>query len=167
MSLRTTRTEHNGLELLESIEQVLSEFGWTYERDGNDGVQSVAQTRWGEMGCIFAVRPEPAAMHFSLTMDVKPQTAKRAAISELIILMNERLWLGHLDFWIEDEVIIFRHTIPLAGRVAPSYGEIKSVLSAALEATERFIPAINFVIWAGKPPREAMTAALFETEGEA
>lgn len=167
MTLRTMTLEEPGLDPLEMVEHVLGEVGWSYERDGRDGVQCIAPTRWGEMGSLFAAREEPAALHFSLTLDVKPQSAKRAAISELIIMMNERLWLGHLDFWVDDEVIIFRHAIPLAGRLAPSIGEIEALLAAGLDAAERFVPAINFVIWAGKSPREAMTAAMFETDGEA
>lgn len=167
MTLRTTTLKDSSQDLLETVEHVLGEFGWSHERDGHDGVQCIMPTRWGEMGSLFAARTNPSALHFSLTLDVKPQTAKRAAIGELVLMVNERLWLGHLDFWIEDEVIIFRHALPLAGRLAPSIGEIEAVLVAAKETADRFIPAINFVIWAGKSPREAMTVAMFETDGEA
>ena len=88
-------------------------------------------------------------------------------LSELVLLMNERLWLGHFDFWVEDEVIIFRHALPLEGRLGVGHGEIQAMLRAGVEAVERFVPAFNFVIWAGKTPAEAMTAAMFETDGEA
>lgn len=154
-------------DLYEAVENVLSGLGWQHERDGYDAIQGIVPTRWGEMGCLFACRNEPPALHFSLTLDIKIQSARRALISELVIMMNERLWLGHLDFWIHDEVIIFRHALPLAGRMAPSLGEIEAVLKAAIDAAERFVPAFNFVIWAGKTPTEAMAAAMFETEGEA
>ena len=167
MTLRTTTAELDRQDPLDAVELVLEELGWSHERDEQDGLQCIAPTRWGEMGCLFASRKEPSALHFSLTMDIKPQAARHNAIIELIILMNERIWLGHLDFWIDDQVIIFRHAIPLAGRQVPTLGEVKAVLSAAMETAERFIPAINFVIWAGKSPREAMAAAMFETAGEA
>jgi hypothetical protein len=29
------------------------------------------------------------------------------------------------------------------------------------------VPAFNFLIWAGKSPREAIDAVMFETQGEA
>lgn len=167
MPLSTNEYENDDQDILETVEHVLGNLGWSYERDGHDGVQCIAPTRWGEMGCLFAVRAEPPALHFTLTLDVKPQANKHAAISELVIMMNERLWLGHIDFWMDDEVILFRHALPLTGRLSPTYGEVEAVLKAALEAADKFVPAINFVIWAGKTPREAMTAALFETDGEA
>lgn len=165
-SVVTSHT-HTDFDALETIEQVLDGYGWHYDREGHDTVQCIAPTRWGEMGALFATRYNPSAMHFSLTMDIKPQATKRAIISELIMLMNERLWLGHFDFWLDDEVIIFRHALPLTDRIAPTSGEIHAVLTAAIEAAERFVPAFNFVIWAGKSPAEAMAAAMFETDGEA
>lgn len=154
-------------DLFETIEHVLGSLGWQYEREGYDSLQCIAPTKWGEMGCLFASRLDPAALHFSLTLDVKPQPARRAVLSELVLLMNERLWLGHFDFWVDDEVVIFRHALPLAGRMSPGIGEVQAVLTAAMEAAERFVPAFNFVIWAGKTPAEAMAAAMFETAGEA
>lgn len=154
-------------DLFETLEHVLGGLGWQFDREGFDAVQCIAPTRWGEMGCLFANRSEPAALHFSLTLDVKPQAARKAIIGELVMMMNERLWLGHFDYWIDDEVILYRHAMPLAGRLAPGIGEVQAVLSAALEAAEQFVPAFNFVIWAGKSPAEAMAAAMFETDGEA
>jgi hypothetical protein len=36
-----------------------------------------------------------------------------------------------------------------------------------LESCERYFPAFQFVVWAGKGARAALDAALFETAGEA
>lgn len=154
-------------DMFETIEHVLGRLCWQYERENHDAIQCVAPTRWGEMGGLFASRQNPVALHFSLTLDVKPQPARRTQISDLIIMMNERLWLGHFDYWVEDQVVIFRHTMPLAGRMTPAIGEVQAVLAAAMEAADQFVPAFNFVIWAGKTPAEAIEAAMFETHGEA
>ena len=81
--------------LFDVIETALEASGWQFERDGQEAVHCIAPTRWGEMGGLFACRRMPSAVHFSLTVDAKPQPARRAVISELIIMMNERLWLGH------------------------------------------------------------------------
>ncbi|MEM7663018.1 MAG: YbjN domain-containing protein [Pseudomonadota bacterium] len=167
MSLSTLTFETDENETVEAIEQALAHTDWDYERDESGGVQCIAATRWGEIGALFAVREEPAALHFSMTLDVKPQAAKQSVIGELILAINERLWLGHFDYWVDDHVILFRHTIPLGGRSAPSPTEVHAVMSAGLEAVERFVPAFNFVIWAGKSPAEALAAVMFETDGEA
>ena len=67
----------------------------------------------------------------------------------------------------DDAVILFRHTLPMLDRSEPEAGEVRAVIAAATDAINMFVPAFNFVIWAGKTPREAMDAAMFETDGEA
>mgnify|MGYP000158878114 FL=1 len=62
---------------------------------------------------------------------------------------------------------MFRHCLPLLGRSSPDQGEVTALITAATEAIERFLPAFNFVVWAGKTPVEAVEAALFDTLGEA
>ena len=119
------------------------------------------------MGGMFANRMEPPALHFSITLDVKPTETRRQAIAELVMMANERLWLGHFDYWADEGVIIFRHALPMLDRIEPEAGEVRAVMAAGLDAVNMFVPAFNFVIWAGKTPREALEAALFETAGEA
>jgi hypothetical protein len=41
------------------------------------------------------------------------------------------------------------------------------MLKAALEGCERYYQAFQFVVWAGKPSREALVSTMFETEGHA
>lgn len=152
---------------LEVIESSLETAGWPHERDEQTSIQCVVPTRWGDMGGLFVWRDNPQAVHFSLTLDIKARPDKASALSELVLMINERLWLGHFDFWPDEGVILYRHTIPLAGRDEPTEGEVGAVMSAAAEAAEKFIPAFNFLIWAGKSPKESMEGAMFETHGEA
>ncbi len=167
MKLSLTDFSDTASDALSVIEDVLESVSWPYERDEDESIQCVAETRWGDMGALFAWRAEPHAVHFSLRLDVKPKAAKRAAIHELIILANERLWLGHFDYWADDGVIIYRAAFPLVERDEPSIGEVRAVIAASVNAVDRFVPAFNFVIWAGKSPQEAIEAAMFETQGEA
>jgi len=149
------------------IEDFLETNSWPHEREEDDAVQCIVPSRWGEMGGLFALRHDPPALHFSVTLDTKPLIARKAAIAELVMMMNERLWLGHFDYWAEEGVILFRHALPMLDRECPTGGEIRSIMAAAVDAIDRFVPAFNFVVWAGKTPREAIDAAMFETKGEA
>lgn len=167
MSLNVRYDTRLAVDPLERVEEALEAAGWQHERDDEGTVQAVAESRWGDMGALFAFRPDPSAIHFSTTLDVKPVAAKRTQIAELIMMANERLWLGHFDYWGEEGVIIFRYTFPMLDRDECSMGELRAVLAAATSAVDRFIPAFNFLIWAGKSPREAIDAAMFETHGEA
>ncbi len=168
MSLTIEDTKPQDIDPMELVETCLAVAGWEFQRDEEDGtVQCVAPSRWGDMGGLFAARREPPALHFSITLDIKPTSARRMQIAELVMMANERLWLGHFDYWADEGVIIFRHALPMLDRVEPETGEVRAVLAAGLDAVNMFVPAFNFVIWAGKTPTEAMEAAMFETAGEA
>lgn len=159
---------HQDIDPMELVESCLAVAGWDFQRDEEDTtLQCIAASRWGDMGGMFASRREPPAIHFSLTLDVKPTQARRVQINELVMMANERLWLGHFDYWADEGVIIFRHALPLLDRIEPEAGEVRAVMAAGLDAVNMFVPAFNFVIWAGKTPAQAMEAAMFETAGEA
>jgi hypothetical protein len=48
-----------------------------------------------------------------------------------------------------------------------SSAQCESMLAGAIQACERYFPAFQFVVWAGKSTPEALQAAMFDTEGEA
>lgn len=168
MSLTVETVQSEEIDPMELVESCLAVAGWDFQRDEDDGtLQCIASSRWGDMGGMFAARTEPPALHFSITLDVKPTEARRPQISELVMMANERLWLGHFDYWTDDGIVIYRHALPMLDRLEPEAGEVRAVLAAGLDAINMFVPAFNFVIWAGKTPQEALEAALFETAGEA
>ena len=85
----------------------------------------------------------------------------------LIALINEQLWIGHFDVWMQNGVVMFRHALVLAGGGIASDRQCEALFASALDFSELYFPAFQFVIWAGKPAREAMDSAMSETSGEA
>ena len=79
MSLELEHSRDFDIDPLDIVEVVLEAANWPFERDEEGTIQVVAETRWGDMGALFAYRPEPSAIHFSLTLDVKAMAAKRSA----------------------------------------------------------------------------------------
>jgi hypothetical protein len=49
----------------------------------------------------------------------------------------------------------------------PTLAQTASMIDAAMEAADRFYPAFDFLIGAGKSPQEAIDACMFETVGQA
>jgi hypothetical protein len=92
---------------------------------------------------------------------------RRAHVLELIALINEQLWVGHFDMWVKDGVVMFRHALLLAGGVEVAGRQCEVLLDTALDTSERYFQAFQFVVWAGKSARESLDAAMFDTAGEA
>jgi len=85
----------------------------------------------------------------------------------LIAAINEQLWVGHFDIWTHTGMIMYRQALVLPGGLTASTAQCESMLVGAIHACERYYPAFQFVVWAGKTSAEAMSAAMFDTEGEA
>ena len=100
-------------------------------------------------------------------VDMKIPAGRRAEVQRLIALVNEQLWVGHFDIWTHTGMIMYRQALPLPGGLTASTAQCESMLVGAIHACERYFPAFQFVVWAGKNAAEAMSAAMFDTQGEA
>ena len=45
--------------------------------------------------------------------------------------------------------------------------QLNDLVEVAISESERFYPAFQYVVWAGKTPLDALTASILETVGEA
>jgi hypothetical protein len=88
-------------------------------------------------------------------------------VQRLIAAINEQLWVGHFDIWTHTGMIMYRQALVLPGGIRASTAQCETMLVSAIHACERYYPAYQFVVWAGKTAAEAMSAAMFDTEGEA
>jgi hypothetical protein len=64
-------------------------------------------------------------------------------------------------------MIMYRQALLLPGGLTASSAQCESMVVGAIHACERYYPALQFVVWAGKSASEAMSAAMFDTEGQA
>ena len=92
---------------------------------------------------------------------------RKLDVHSLLAMVNERMWLGHFDLWIEDGVPMYRHAVLTQGGGGMLPNQMEKLIEIALNECERFYPAFQFVIWGGKSPADAMAAAMLETMGEA
>ena len=148
------------------LEQYFEARGWACERAGDGEIIASATGSWAQYELRGVWRPEDQVLQFLAFPDIKVATEKRAAIYEALGLINEQLWLGHFDVWLHEGLIMYRHGLMLNGAVATE-GQCEALFRMALEGCERYFQAFQFVVWAGKDSREALTSTMFETEGRA
>ena len=106
-------------------------------------------------------------LQISATWDMRVPPARRRAVAELVQLVNTHLPLGHFELWDESGTVIFRHAQMIGGEHAPDEGQARELLQRVAASCARYYPAFQFVLWAGKTPKEALRACLFDTMGEA
>jgi hypothetical protein len=152
---------------LEVVERVASANDWSFERAGDDEITILVRGKWTDYQVSFTWMHDIEALHLACAFEFKVPERVRVETQQLMAMINEQLWVGHFDLWQQDGLVMYRHALVLAGGMEASNGQCEAMLGIGLDACERYYPAFQFVVWAGKPAREALDAAMFETAGEA
>ena len=152
---------------IEVLEQYFAARGWACERAGDGEIIASATGSWAQYELRGVWRQEDQVLQFLAFPDIKVGPEKRSAIYESIGLINEQLWLGHFELWSGSGLIVFRHAALVGEGESMSFEQAEAISEAAIEECERFYPVFQFVLWGGKSPTEAISAALIDTAGEA
>ena len=163
--IELSRTQINNP--LEVVEHMAAGNNWPFERSGEDEIALVVSGKWTNYQVSFTWMRDIEALHVACAFDIRIPELRLPETQQLIAMINEQLWIGHFDVWMQNGMVMFRHALVLSGGIAPSSSQCEAVLGCALDTCERYFPAFQFVVWAGKTAREAMEAAMFETSGEA
>ena len=149
------------------VERLAAVNEWAFDRAETDEISILVSGCFANYDVAITWLPEIEALHVSCSFDLKTPQHKRAAIGELMQLINEQMWLGHFDQWSQQDMVMFRHSLCLAGGARATDAQCGAVVKAAVDACETYFQAFQFVLWANRAPREAIALSAFETSGAA
>jgi hypothetical protein len=159
---------------IDMLEHYFSSHNWAFERDGDEEIVTTVKGSWSDYELRALWREEDRVLQFIALTGINgteacAEAATRANLFETLALVNEQLWIGHFEQWSADGAILFRHAVLLDGPDEPalSMTQAHALVDAAIDECERYYPVFQFVLWGGKTPRDALAAAMVETEGEA
>ena len=154
---------------LDMLESYFAAHGWPAER-GEDEVTATVKGSWTEYELRALWREEDGVLQLLAFPDVKVTEDRRAAMYETLSLVNEQLWLGHFELWSSSGILLYRNANVIDSdeeEATLSLAAAELLVETAVDECERFYPVFQFVLWGGKTPREAIAAAMVETQGEA
>ena len=155
---------------LDMLEHYFGAHGWAFERQSDEEITAKVEGSWTTYQLRAMWREEERVLQFIAMPDIRVAEGKRGAIHETLSLINEQLWIGHFEMWSTDGTLLFRHAsmLPDNGEEADlTLGQAETLVEAAIDECERYYPVFQFVLWAGKSPKDALEAALIDTVGEA
>jgi hypothetical protein len=83
--------------------------GWPCEFVGEDEVSGEIQGSWANYTVRGIWRREDHVLQLLCLPDIRVPDDKRAAMFEVLALVNEQLWVGHFDVWSSGGVLLYRH----------------------------------------------------------
>jgi hypothetical protein len=153
---------------IDMLEAYYAAHGWDHERH-EDEIVATVKGSWTTYELRALWRDDDSVLQFLAFPDIKVTDDRRAAVYETIGLVNEQLWIGHFELWSSSGILLYRHAAMIDGEDegTMSLGATELLVESAIEECERFYPVFQFVLWGGKSPKDALAAALIETQGEA
>ncbi|MBF0248145.1 MAG: YbjN domain-containing protein [Alphaproteobacteria bacterium] len=158
---------HNEHHPMDVVESTVGLYEWQTQRSCDTEILVQAPGKWCDLSLHFVWSDNAEAMQFNCAFDMRVPKARQGEVHELLMRVNERLWLGHFTLWAEEGLPMYRHALPLRGAIGPTREQVQDMVETAMYECERFYPAFQFVIWGGYSAEQAIEAAMLETVGEA
>lgn len=117
---------------------------------------------WCEHDVSLTWDQETEQVQLFLVFDGRTPGGRSDDICRLMSLINERLSVGHFDYWYKTGALVYRNTHSLRGGARLKTEQAQDLIAHALDAAERGYPACQYVVWAGKSPEDALTSALVD-----
>lgn len=152
---------------IDKIEHLASRHDWFVDRPADDEVNMIVAGGWSDLHVSINWREDLEGLHIACSFDLKVPSNRRGEVARLVTLINEQLYFGHFDLWATEGTLLFRNGLLLTGGAQATEAQCEALIDLALDACERYFPAFQFVIWAGKGADDAMRVCLIETMGEA
>ena len=164
---RTDEARSSTSNPLDLLEEIASAQDWGCDRTGDGDLVARISGRWSDYSLHFSWNHDHSVLQLFCGVALRIPRHRRAAVSELLMLANGQMWMGHFDLPPDDDMPIFRHAVPLRGIRGASVELLEDLIEGAVNECERYHPALQFVVWGDKAPAAAMAAAIPETRGEA
>ncbi len=152
---------------LDRVERLAEARDWAFDRSTPSEVTMRIEGGWSDLSVSMCWRDDLETLHVAAAFDVKVPPARRDETGRLIARINEQLLHGHFDLWLSDGSLMFRNNLLLTGGAEANDAQCETLIRLAVETCERYFPAVQFVVWAGRNAEEALESSLLETVGEA
>lgn len=149
------------------IEQIANGHDWSFERTAEDEISVCIAGSWADYNVSFSWMEDYEALHLACAFNITAPKSRRGEMLSLLSVINEKMLVGHFDYWQQAGAVMFRQTLLLSGGLHPTDAQVKTLLMTALDACEAHYTACQSVALAGMNADDALRHAMFETVGNA
>ena len=168
-TLNTSPSEPHSSNPVDLAEGLAGTNDWACERHTDNELTLFLSGHYTDMQFRLFWRDDFKTLQFACLFDLKVPEKHEKDIYHTIGLINERLWLGHFEYWAEEGALLFRHASLAVDPFMTPLGEdhLVTVIETAIDECERFYPVFQFVMWGGQSPEQAIESAMLECAGSA
>ena len=152
---------------IDIVEHLAAHHEWDFDRISDEQIAMAVEGQWRTYSITLAWSAFDETLRLICTFEMEPPEEKLAGLYELLNLVNDQCWAGAFTYWAEQQLMVYRYGLVLAGGQDVSAEQVDTLISAAVLSAERYYPALQLLVWGDRTPQEALQVAIAEAYGHA
>lgn len=152
---------------IDIVENLAESRDWAFDRVAEDQIAMAVEGSWRTYSITLAWSGFDETLRMICTFEMDPPAERLPELYELLNMANDKCWAGGFALWKEQQLMVYRYGLVLAGGASASPEQIDQLLGAGVTACERFYPAFQLACWGNRTPQDAIGIAIAEAYGRA
>lgn len=152
---------------IDLVEHVAEHYRWDFDRIHDDQIAMSVEGQWRTYAITLAWSAIDQTLRLICTFEMEPPKHRMPALYEALNTINDQCWAGQFTWWDEQSMMVYRYGLVLSGDLTPGPEQVDTMINAAVQACERYYPAIQLVTWGEQSPQKAVEVAMCEAYGRA
>ena len=152
---------------IDIVESLATHHEWDFDRIADDQIAMAVEGQWRTYSITLAWSGYDETLRMVCTFEMEPPEHKLPALHEALNAVNDQCWAGAFTYWAEQQLMVYRYGLLLAGGQVASPDQINTLISAAVMSAERYYPAFQLVVYGDRRPEDALQIAMAEAYGRA
>lgn len=167
MALSEQYIESDDIHPIDLVEHIAEHHAWEFDRIHDDQIAMVVAGQWRTYAITLAWSGYDETLRLICTYEMEPPEHRIPALFEALNTINDRCWAGSFTWWPEQQMMVYRYGLIMAGDQIAGPDQIDTMINAAVSACEQYYPAIQMVTWAERSPEDAVQIAIGGAYGRA
>lgn len=152
---------------IDIVEHIAEHHAWEFDRITDDQIAMAVEGQWRTYSITLAWSDYDETLRLICTFEMEPPQDKLPKLFEMMNSVNDMCWAGAFTYWAEQQLMVYRYGLVLAGGQVASPDQIDTLINAAVMSAERFYPAFQLVNWGDQSVEDALQVAIAEAYGRA
>ena len=152
---------------IDIVEHLAAHNDWDFDRIAEDQIAMAVEGQWRTYSVTLAWSGFDQTLRLICTFDMEPPEARLPALYDGLNLVNDQCWAGAFSLWREQNLMVWRYGLVLAGGQSACPEQIDTMIMAAILSCERYYPAFQLIAWGDRDPANALEVAIAEAYGRA
>jgi len=152
---------------IDIVESLAAHHEWDFDRISDEQIAMAVEGQWRTYSLTLAWCASDETLRLICTFEMEPPAEKLPGLYALLNDVNDQCWAGAFTYWGEQQLMVYRYGLILAGGNEASPDQIDTMIGAAVRSAERYYPAMQLLVWGDKSPQQALQVAIAEAYGHA